>query len=86
MPADVALDQCFVVFVSHRWLRAGIQSPGFDGRPEPDSAKHDKHKLCVSGIKCLWETCAKDMKHCYLWIDYACINQNVYPGVEAVRL
>ena len=57
-----------------------MRSPGFDGRPEADSKNHDKYKLCVSGIKNLWESYARDMKYCYLWFDYACLNQNVYPG------
>eukprot|EP00603_Paraphysomonas_imperforata_P010423 CAMPEP_0114483010 /NCGR_PEP_ID=MMETSP0104-20121206/18610_1 /TAXON_ID=37642 ORGANISM="Paraphysomonas imperforata, Strain PA2" /NCGR_SAMPLE_ID=MMETSP0104 /ASSEMBLY_ACC=CAM_ASM_000202 /LENGTH=100 /DNA_ID=CAMNT_0001658879 /DNA_START=46 /DNA_END=345 /DNA_ORIENTATION=+ len=54
LPSNVAIDQCFIVFVSHRWTRAGLQSVDFDGRPEPDSKKHDKHALIVSGIKNLW--------------------------------
>jgi hypothetical protein len=80
LPEGVTIDQCFTVFVSHRWTRAGIQAVDFDGRPEPDSKHHDKHKLIVSGITNLWETCAKDLKYCYLWIDYSCLNQSVYPG------
>ena len=78
--AAVTLEECFVVFISHRWTRAGSHTVGYAGHPEADSAQHDKHALCVAGIQHLWDTYASELKHCLLWIDYACINQNICPG------
>lgn len=76
----VTIEQCFIVFISHRWIRASTRAVEYSGRPEPDNAQHEKHRLCVAGIKYLWKKYAKDLPYCFLWIDYACVNQNIYPG------
>ncbi len=33
-------------------------------------------------LQCTWENVASRMKHCYLWIDFTCINQNQDPAGE----
>ena len=35
----------FVVFVSHCWMRGYDGAEGWDGRPHPDNAQHEKFKL-----------------------------------------
>ena len=66
----------FVVFVSHCWLRSHPGAEGWDGRPHPDNAQHDKCKLTVEGVEKAWRTLAPGMTECYLWIDFSCMNQD----------
>ena len=77
---EIQTKECFIVFVSHRWCRSHMYTPGFSGRPETDTLNNDMFKLCVSGIRYLWSRYAADTKNCYLWIDYSCLKQSVYPG------
>lgn len=79
---EIQTKECFIVFVSHRWCRSHMYTPGFSGRPETDTLNNDMFKLCVSGIRYLWSRYAADTKNCYLWIDYSCLKQSVYPARE----
>jgi hypothetical protein len=65
-----------IIFVSHCWLRGWSGAEGWDGRPHPDTATGDKYKLCVEGIRWIWAYLASEMKECYIWCDYGCIDQN----------
>jgi hypothetical protein len=60
------------VFVSHRWLSG----------QDPDNADHVKYKLCVKGIEDLHRFMAPGMETCYIWIDYASIDQSNEPAEE----
>ena len=51
------------------------QLAGYKKKPHPDNIDHDHFNLCVDGIKKLKKSFAPDMKHCYIWIDYGCIDQ-----------
>jgi hypothetical protein len=59
---------------------------GFDGRPHPDNAEHDKYALCVDGITQLKANCASVLPFCYVWLDFGCINQNGNPAGELKQL
>lgn len=72
---SIARDESLIVFVSHGWLRGCSGTAGWDGTPHPDTASADKFKLCVQGILVLKEKYASRVKHCYIWLDYSCLNQ-----------
>ena len=76
----------FVVFISHCWLRGWCGAEGYDGRPHPDSKIHEKYALCVNGIERLWRYLAPGMIKCYVWCDFACINQSQNPALELKQL
>ena len=59
---------------------------GFDGRPHPDNADHEKYTLCVDGITQLKANCASILPFCYVWLDFGCINQNGNPAGELKQL
>jgi len=69
-------DDSLIVFVSHRWLRSWDGAEGWDVRAHPDDAKGSKFQLCIDGIERLKSSQASEMKYCYLWIDYSCIDQD----------
>lgn len=93
---DDTLDysSAFIVFVSHCWLAGwnGEDSNGnvisqyhaknWRGRPHPDSKKNEKFRLLVDGIESCWFSLAPKATQCYVWIDFACINQNKDPAGE----
>lgn len=66
----------FIVYISHVWLRGNEDDEGYKKRPHPDNVDHDHFEICVSGIKALKKTFAADMKKCYIWLDYGCLNQD----------
>jgi hypothetical protein len=62
--------ECFVIFVSHRWL-----SPAMDKKGHPDRLPtHPKHRMLAKAIQKLSEM-LKDKK-IYLWIDFSCVVQD----------
>lgn len=65
-----------LIFVSHCWMRGSRDAEGWETRHHPDNAAGDKHRLCVNGIKLLKEQFAPGMKDCFIWYDYACMNQD----------
>ena len=69
---DIDRSTAFVVFVSHTWLRSHSGAEGWDGRPHPDNAQHEKFKLTVEGVEKAWQSLAPRMTECYLWIDFSC--------------
>jgi hypothetical protein len=76
----------FVVFISHCWLRGWSGAEGWDGRPHPDNASHDKFKLCVQGIRLARETWAPGLPRCYVWLDFGCMDQDGNPAGELKQL
>lgn len=80
----------FIIFISHCWMRGHDKSEGYDGRAHPDNVNHDKFKLCVSGIEKRKGNFAPDMQHCYIWLDFGCLDQNGKPieemGVDLTKL
>ena len=81
---DIDLANSFVVFVSHNWLRGSSACPGWDSAVgnHPDDSQHRKFALTVAGVEKAWRTLAPDMKDCYVWIDYSCIDQDGNPAAE----
>lgn len=67
--------ETFIIFISHRWLRSSDESEGWDGRPHPDTANHDVHKILCEGIDKLLTELAPGVTRCFLWIDYSCLDQ-----------
>jgi hypothetical protein len=59
---------------------------GYDGRPHPDNAAHEKFDLCVGGIEKAWKYFAPGMEKCFLWVDFCCINQDDDPAGELKQL
>ena len=74
-----------IIFISHCWLRGWSGAAGWDGRPHPDNANHDKYQLILAGIERLMRL-APGMSEVYVWIDYGCINQNADPAGELKQL
>lgn len=58
---DVDRDNALVVFISHSWLRGAPAADGWNGRPHPDNAEHEKFRLCRSGVQKIWDSMAPDM-------------------------
>ena len=56
----------FFVFISHCWLRGWSGADGWDGKPHPDNATHDKYKLCVEGVEKTMKRMAPGAKQCFL--------------------
>jgi len=83
---DVDYNNSFVVFLSHCWLRGFDGAEGWDGRPHPDNASHEKFKLSVKAIERAWALLAEEMSHCYVWLDFGCINQDGDPAGELKQL
>jgi len=54
--------------------------------PHPDTKHNDKFDLILRGINLLWQTMAKDMNDCFLWIDYCCLDQDANPAEELQRI
>jgi hypothetical protein len=71
-------DSSIFIFVSHRWLR--------NDHPD-DIPGHPKYELCIKGIKRLLNTyTTPEIERCYIWIDYACIDQtNSEKAAEEVQ-
>ena len=79
-------ENSFIIFLSHCWLRGSPKSPGFDKRAHPDDASNSKFRLLLEAASFLWSIMAKNMKYCYLWIDYGCIDQDGNPAGELKQL
>jgi hypothetical protein len=78
--------ESFVVFISHCWLRGWSGAEGWDGRPHPDNASHEKYRLCVDGITAMKNALAPGLSECYVWLDFGCINQDGNPAGELKQL
>ena len=83
---DINMDEALIVFISHCWLRGWSGAEGWDGRPHPDNASHDKFKLCVQGITQIFKNLAPGMKKCYVWLDFGCMDQDGNPAGELKQL
>jgi len=75
-------DNSLIVFISHCWMRGHSATEGYDGRAHPDNATNDKFKLCLSGIEKVKSNFAPGMSHCYVWLDFGCLNQDTDPTAE----
>eukprot|EP01040_Poterioochromonas_malhamensis_P015215 gene15215-16996_t len=71
-----------IVFISHCWLRGWNGAEGWDGRPHPDNASGGKYRLCAEGIEQIRRNLAPGMTHCYIWLDFGCIDQDGNPAGE----
>lgn len=77
----------FIVFISHCWLRGGPDCDEWGGFPHPDNPRHEKFQFCIDAIHRLWQSLAPSMEECYVWMDFASLNQNaVNPGLELEHL
>ena len=74
---DTIRDESLYIFMSHCWLRGWDGAPGWDGFPNPDTSNHDKYKLMVASIEIIMNTLTENIKNCYIWIDYSCIDQDL---------
>jgi hypothetical protein len=77
----------FIVFISHCWLRGGEDCEEWDGFPHPDNRDNEKFQICLDAIYRLWQSLAPSMEDCYVWFDFASLNQNAAnPGLELKHL
>lgn len=51
IPVDVDTVDKMVTFFCLYWLRGYPGAPGYDTRPRPDSASHDKYRFCIDAIE-----------------------------------
>jgi len=79
-------DSSLIIFISHCWLRGYPGAEGYDGRPHPDSKNGDKYRLIVDGIQKIKQELAPDMTHCYVWLDFGCMDQDGNPAGELKQL
>eukprot|EP01040_Poterioochromonas_malhamensis_P010222 gene10222-11119_t len=66
----------FIVYVSHNWLRSSLEAEGWDGKPHPDTPNEEKYHLIVKGVQNILDSMTDNVKTCYLWYDYSCLNQD----------
>jgi hypothetical protein len=83
---DINHEESLIVFISHSWIRGSIHSEGYTGQAHPDNPAHDKFRLCVTGIQKIKDTMAPDMAHCYIWLDFGCLNQDATPAIAFHKL
>lgn len=68
------------VFVSHRWLRPGDAATG-----HPDDAENSKFAVLLAALQALRRGPSSPIPHDFeiaVWLDFACIDQDVAPGKE----
>ena len=80
------MNRTLFIFISHNWLRGWSGAPGYDNRPHPDNATHEKYKLTVIAIEKIWKELAPLIENVAVWIDYGCINQDKDPAGELKQL
>lgn len=51
-------------------------------KPHPDDRDNNNFRLCVTGIQRIKTTFAPGLEHCYVWLDYGCLNQDEDPAAE----
>ena len=83
---DIDRSISLIIFISHCWLRGWNGAAGWDRRPHPDNANHDKFALILEAIDKHLIRQAPGMREVYVWIDYGCINQNADPAGELKQL
>ncbi len=77
---DTVRDESLYIFMSHCWLRGWSDAPDYDGRPHPDTIKHDKYKLMVAAVQSIMKLTT--MTKCYIWLDFGCIDQDAAECAE----
>jgi hypothetical protein len=85
---EIKRSNSLLIFLSHCWLRGYPLAPGFDKKPHPDNAYHEKYNLMISAINALIFSQTKSIKEedVYVWIDFASINQDKDPAGELKQL
>lgn len=83
---EIDLENSLLIFFSHCWLRGWHGAEGWDGKPHPDNKNHDKYKLLMEAVSKLRGGHSQGLKNTYLWIDFACIDQDGDPAAELRQL
>jgi hypothetical protein len=83
---DIDRHRSLMVFVSHSWIAGSRTSELWRGQPHPDYPDDSKFKLTLSGLNEVWRSMAPNMDDCYVWIDFACVNQDTDPCDELRHL
>jgi hypothetical protein len=64
------------IFISHKWLRPDVDCEDWEGSANPDNVKGEKYDFLIKGLETILSSyCTNEVKECYLWIDYCCLNQ-----------
>jgi hypothetical protein len=76
----------FNVFISHCWIAGYSGASEWRGYPHPDDKANRKFKLILEGVEKIWTSMCPDLKQCFVWLDYGCINQDGDPAGELKML
>lgn len=79
-------DNALVIFISHCWMRGWSEAEGWDGKPHPDNVSNDKFNLTVAAVTRIKHNMAPGMRKVYLWMDFACMDQDGDPAGELKQL
>ena len=71
---------------TNRHIESPEHAHNWRGAPHPDNISNDKHRLICDGVRQIWESQAARMQHCYLWMDFCCIDQSSDPAGELMYL
>ena len=84
---EIDREKSLFIFVSHCWLRGYPGAQGYDGRPHPDTANHDKLQLIFKAISHIKKgLISTSITHIFLWLDYGCIDQDASACLELKML
>ena len=83
---DIDIDDSFIVFISHCWIAGWSGADQWRGVPHPDNKNNDKFELCVKGVSRAFQDLGHSYSKCYIWLDFACINQDANPAAELKQL
>jgi hypothetical protein len=87
--------ECFVLFLSHRWLSAhydpaaqsGSDAAVSSGHPDDPADGHPKHKLLATCLSKMKDGQLKG-KRVLIWIDFSCLSQagglDIQRGIESL--
>ena len=82
----------FIIFISHTWLYKrrddveGEEHEDVESVYHPDDIYNTHYHLCINGIEKILYNHVKNIKDCYVWVDYSCLNQDVNPVLEMEEL
>ena len=83
---DIDRNDAGFIFLSHCWLRGYSGAEGWDGRPHPDTATHDKMQLTIEACEKMRKSHFHGVSKVYLWLDYGCIDQDASACLELKML
>lgn len=79
-------EESLLIFISHRWIRPDKSSSGYTDAvgSHPDDSEGRKYHLIRSGVEKILRHMTHNITHCFLWIDYSCVDQDKYAPDEVL--